>query len=287
MTVSAAPLPQPSSSSGAVAPCRVAVAGASGRMGRMLIEAIRASDGDVVLAGALDVAASPAIGSDATAFLGHASGVAITADLREALARADVLIDFTRPEGTLAHLAVCAELGVKAVVGTTGFTDAQKAEIAAFAQRTAVVMAPNMSVGVNVTLKLLEMAAKALATGYDIEIVEAHHRHKVDAPSGTALKMGEVIAQALGRDLKECAVYGREGVTGERDPSTIGFATVRGGDIVGDHTVLFAGTGERIEIAHKSSSRATYAQGSLRAVRFLAAHRTGLFDMFDVLGLQG
>ncbi|CAM3517756.1 4-hydroxy-tetrahydrodipicolinate reductase [Paracidovorax anthurii] len=287
MTVSAAPLPQPSSSSGAAAPCRVAVAGASGRMGRMLIEAIRASDGDVVLAGALDVAASPAIGSDATAFLGHASGVAITADLREALARADVLIDFTRPEGTLAHLAVCAELGVKAVVGTTGFTDAQKAEIAAFAQRTAVVMAPNMSVGVNVTLKLLEMAAKALATGYDIEIVEAHHRHKVDAPSGTALKMGEVIAQALGRDLKECAVYGREGVTGERDPSTIGFATVRGGDIVGDHTVLFAGTGERIEIAHKSSSRATYAQGSLRAVRFLAAHRTGLFDMFDVLGLQG
>ena len=264
---------------------RVAVAGASGRMGRMLIEALRASD-DMVLAGALDVAASPAIGSDATAFLGHASGVAITADLRTGLKDADVLIDFTRPEGTLAHLALCCELGVKAVIGTTGFTEPQKAEIAACAQRTAIVMAPNMSVGVNVTLKLLQMAAKAMATGYDIEIIEAHHRHKVVAPSGTALKMGEVIADALGRDLKECAVYAREGVTGERDPSSIGFATIRGGDIVGDHTVLFAGIGERIEITHKSSSRATYAQGSLRAVRFLADRKTGMFDMFDVLGLN-
>ncbi|MBA4113875.1 MAG: 4-hydroxy-tetrahydrodipicolinate reductase [Verminephrobacter sp.] len=272
--------PAPSSS-----PCRVAVAGASGRMGRMLIEALRASD-DCVLAGALDLPSSAAIGSDATAFLGVASGVPITADLREGLKNADVLIDFTRPEGTLAHLAVCAELGVKAVIGTTGFTEAQKAEIAAHAQRTAIVMAPNMSVGVNVTLKLLEMAAKALSTGYDIEIIEAHHRHKVDAPSGTALKMGEVIAGALGRDLKDCAVYAREGVTGERDPSSIGFATIRGGDIVGDHTVLFAGTGERIEVTHKSSSRATYAQGSLRAVRFLRGHRTGMFDMFDVLGLN-
>ena len=264
---------------------RVAVAGASGRMGRMLIEALRASD-DMVLAGALDVAASPAIGSDATAFLGHASGVAITADLRTGLKDADVLIDFTRPEGTLAHLALCCELGVKAVIGTTGFTEPQKAEIAACAQRTAIVMAPNMSVGVNVTLKLLQMAAKAMATGYDIEIIEAHHRHKVDAPSGTALKMGEVIADALGRDLKDCAVYAREGVTGERDPSSIGFATIRGGDIVGDHTVLLAGIGERIEITHKSSSRATYAQGSLRAVRFLADRKTGMFDMFDVLGLN-
>ena len=272
--------PAPSSS-----PCRVAVAGASGRMGRMLIEALRASD-DCVLAGALDLPSSVAIGSDATAFLGVASGVAITADLRSGLKNADVLIDFTRPEGTLAHLAVCAELGVKAVIGTTGFTEAQKAEITAYAQRNAIVMAPNMSVGVNVTLKLLEMAAKALTTGYDIEIIEAHHRHKVDAPSGTALKMGEVIAGALGRDLKDCAVYAREGVTGERDPSSIGFATIRGGDIVGDHTVLFAGTGERIEVTHKSSSRATYAQGSLRAVRFLRGHATGMFDMFDVLGLN-
>ena len=266
------------------APYRVAVAGASGRMGRMLIEAVRAS-GDCVLAGALDVPSSPAIGSDATAFLGVASGVPITADLRQGLQNAEVLIDFTRPEGTLAHLAICRELGVQAVIGTTGFTDAQKAEIAAHAQRTAIVMAPNMSVGVNVTLKLLEMAAKALSTGYDIEIIEAHHRHKVDAPSGTALKMGEVIAGALGRDLKDCAIYAREGVTGERDPSSIGFATIRGGDIVGDHTVLFAGTGERIEITHKSSSRATYAQGSLRAVRFLRGKAHGMFDMFDVLGL--
>ena len=266
------------------APYRVAVAGASGRMGRMLIEAVRAS-GDCVLAGALDVPSSPAIGSDATAFLGVASGVPITADLRQGLQNAEVLIDFTRPEGTLAHLAICRELGVQAVIGTTGFTDAQKAEIAAHAQRTAIVIAPNMSVGVNVTLKLLEMAAKALSTGYDIEIIEAHHRHKVDAPSGTALKMGEVIAGALGRDLKDCAVYAREGVTGERDPSSIGFATIRGGDIVGDHTVLFAGTGERIEITHKSSSRATYAQGSLRAVRFLRGKPHGMFDMFDVLGL--
>ena len=266
------------------APYRVAVAGASGRMGRMLIEAVRAS-GDCVLAGALDVPSSPAIGSDATAFLGVASGVPITADLRQGLQNAEVLIDFTRPEGTLAHLAICRELGVQAVIGTTGFTDAQKVEIAAHAQRTAIVMAPNMSVGVNVTLKLLEMAAKALATGYDIEIIEAHHRHKVDAPSGTALKMGEVIAQALGRDLKDCAVYAREGVTGARDPSSIGFATIRGGDIVGDHTVLFAGTGERIEITHKSSSRVTYAQGSLRAVRFLANRAPGLYGMDDVLGL--
>jgi 4-hydroxy-tetrahydrodipicolinate reductase len=253
-------------------------------MGRMLIEAVRAS-GDCVLAGALDVPSSPAIGSDATAFLGVASGVQITADLHQGLQNAEVLIDFTRPEGTLAHLAVCRELGVQAVIGTTGFTDAQKADIAAHAQRAAIVMAPNMSVGVNVTLKLLEMAAKALSTGYDIEIIEAHHRHKVDAPSGTALKMGEVIAGALGRDLKDCAVYAREGVTGERDPSSIGFATIRGGDIVGDHTVLFAGTGERIEITHKSSSRATYAQGSLRAVRFLRGKAHGMFDMFDVLGL--
>jgi len=264
---------------------RVAVAGASGRMGHMLIEAIQAS-GDCALAGALDIAASPAIGQDATAFLGRTGGVAITADLKAGLKDAQVLIDFTRPEGTLAHLQVCQALGVNAVIGTTGFTDAQKHEIADAARDIAIMMAPNMSVGVNVTLKLLQMAAKALATGYDIEIIEAHHRHKVDAPSGTALKMGEVIADALGRDLKDCAVYARQGVTGERDPSSIGFATIRGGDIVGDHTVLFAGIGERIEITHKSSSRSTYAQGSLRAVRFLADRKSGLFDMDDVLGLK-
>jgi len=264
---------------------KIAIAGASGRMGRMLIEAVQAAD-DCVLAGALDVAASPAIGNDATAFLGHASDVAITADLKTGLQNARTLIDFTRPEGTMAHLKVCRELGVNMVIGTTGFSEAQKAEIAAASKDIAIMLSPNMSVGVNVTLKLLEMAAKALSTGYDIEVIEAHHRHKVDAPSGTALKMGEVIAGALGRDLKDCAVYAREGVTGERDPSSIGFATIRGGDIVGDHTVLFAGIGERIEITHKSSSRVTYAQGSLRAVRFLADRKAGLYDMFDVLGLK-
>ncbi|MDT7516969.1 4-hydroxy-tetrahydrodipicolinate reductase [Rhodoferax mekongensis] len=263
----------------------IAIAGASGRMGQMLIDAVRAAD-DCTLAGALDIAGSPSLGLDAGAFSGQATGVLITADVREGLKNSQALIDFTRPEGTLAHLQVCRELGVAAVIGTTGFTDEQKAEIAEIAKSIPIMMAPNMSVGVNVTLKLLEMAAKALATGYDIEIVEAHHRHKVDAPSGTALKMGEVIADALGRDLKECAVYERYGVTGERDPSSIGFATIRGGDIVGDHTVLFAGTGERIEISHKSSSRATYAQGSLRAVRFLAGRAPGLYDMFDVLNLK-
>ncbi len=264
---------------------KVAIAGVSGRMGQMLVEAVQAAD-DCQLAGALDRAESPLIGQDAAAFSGQRSGIQVTADLQAGLKGAKVLIDFTRPEGTLAHLRVCRELGVHAVIGTTGFTDAQKAEIAEAARNIAIVMAPNMSVGVNVTLKLLEMAAKALSTGYDIEIIEAHHRHKVDAPSGTALKMGEVIADALGRNLKDCAVYAREGVTGERDPSSIGFATIRGGDIVGDHTVLFAGTGERIEITHKSSSRATYAQGSLRAARFLASQPRGLFDMFDVLNLK-
>jgi 4-hydroxy-tetrahydrodipicolinate reductase len=264
---------------------KIAIAGASGRMGHMLIEAVR-NDPTCVLAGALDVAASPGIGNDATGFLGQASGVNIEADVRKGLQNSQVLIDFTRPEGTMNHLKVCRELGVKLVIGTTGFSDAQKEEIAEAAKDIAIVMAPNMSVGVNVTLKLLQMAAQAMPTGYDIEIIEAHHRHKVDAPSGTALKMGEVIAEALGRDLKDCAVYERYGHTGERDPSTIGFATIRGGDIVGDHTVLFAGTGERIEVTHKSSSRATYAQGSLRAASFLAGKSKGLFDMFDVLNLR-
>jgi 4-hydroxy-tetrahydrodipicolinate reductase len=254
-------------------------------MGHMLIEAIRGS-GDCQLAGALDIASSPAIGNDAAAFLGHASGVPVVADVRTGLAHAQVLIDFTRPEGTLAHLKVCRELGVNAVIGTTGFGEGQKQQIADAARDIAIVMAPNMSVGVNVTMKLIEMAAKALATGYDIEVIESHHRHKVDAPSGTALKMGEVIAQALGRDLKKCGVYGRVGETGERNPSSIGFTSIRGGDVVGDHTVLFAGTGERIEITHKAASRATYAEGSLRAVRFLAGKRSGLFDMFDVLELR-
>jgi 4-hydroxy-tetrahydrodipicolinate reductase len=271
--------PSPSS------PVRIAVAGASGRMGRMLVEAVQAAP-DLRLCGALASPGNPALGTDAAAFLGQRSGVLLTDDVRAGLADAQVLIDFTRPEGTLAHLAVCREKGVKAVIGTTGFSAAQKAELQAHAAHVAMVVAPNMSVGVNVVMQLLDRAARALSQGYDIEIIEAHHRHKVDAPSGTALQMGEVVAQALGRSLKECAVYGREGVTGERDPSTIGFATIRGGDVVGDHTVLFAGVGERIEITHKSSSRATYAQGSLRAARFLMAHGTGCFDMNDVLGLR-
>jgi 4-hydroxy-tetrahydrodipicolinate reductase len=266
-------------------PLRVAIAGASGRMGQMLAQALTEA-ADCQLVGALDVASSVFIGNDATGFLGQASGVVIQSDLRVGLQNAHVLIDFTRPEGTMAHVKVCRELGVKMVIGTTGFSDAQKADIQAASRDIAIVMAPNMSVGVNVTLKLLEMAAVALAKDYDIEIIEAHHRHKVDAPSGTALKMGEVIAQALGRDLNQCAVFDRQGHTGARPAKAIGFSTIRGGDIVGDHTVLFAGTGERIEITHKSSSRSTYAEGSLRAARFLAGQQHGLFDMFDVLGLR-
>lgn len=264
---------------------RVAIAGASGRMGRMLAQALVESV-DCQLAGALDVADSVHIGNDATGFLGQASGVMIKADLHAGLQHAQVLIDFTRPEGTMAHVKACREKGVKMVIGTTGFSEEQKRKIQAASQDIAIVMAPNMSVGVNVTLKLLEMAAVALAKDYDIEIIEAHHRHKVDAPSGTALKMGEVIAQALGRDLKQCAVFDRQVQTGARPDQAIGFSTIRGGDIVGDHTVLFAGTGERIEITHRSSSRSTYAEGSLRAVRFLANQQHGMFDMFDVLGLR-
>ena len=263
---------------------RVAVAGASGRMGRMLIEAVQQAP-DCQLAGALDRPGSPLIGQDATAWLGNTSGVIVTSDIAEGLDNAQVLIDFTRPEGTLAHLAAARARGVAMVIGTTGFSEAQKAEVAVAAKEVGIMMAPNMSVGVNVVLRLLDVAARALNEGYDIEIVEAHHRHKVDAPSGTALAMGETVAKALGRDLRQCAVYGREGVTGERDPSTIGFATLRGGDIVGDHTVMFAGTGERIEISHKATSRVGYAQGSLRAARFLAERGPGLFSMADVLGI--
>ena len=264
---------------------RIAIAGATGRMGRMLIEAVTQA-ADTRLSGALDIPGNPQLGADAAAFLGQPAGVLITSDMKVGLQHAQVLIDFTRPEGSMQHLAVCRQLGVQMVIGTTGFSDAQKAEINAASRDIGIVMAPNMSVGVNVTLKLLQMAAKALSDGYDIEIIEAHHKHKVDAPSGTALKMGEVIADAQGRQLKDCAVYERYGHTGERVAGSIGFSTIRGGDIVGDHTVMFATDGERIEITHKSASRSTYAQGSLRAVRFLAQQRSGLFDMFDVLGLN-
>ncbi|CAB3767557.1 4-hydroxy-tetrahydrodipicolinate reductase [Burkholderia puraquae] len=264
---------------------KIAIAGASGRMGRMLIEAVL-NDSDAQLVGALDRADSPFLGQDAGAFLGKETGVKLTADLDAVFAQADYLIDFTRPEGTMAHIEAALRHDVKLVIGTTGFTAEQKAGLQAAAGKIGIVFAANMSVGVNVTLKLLEFAAKHFSHGYDIEIIEAHHRHKVDAPSGTALMMGEAVAGALGRSLDDCAVYGRHGVTGERDPSSIGFAAVRGGDIVGDHTVLFAGIGERIEITHKSSSRVSYAQGALRAVRFLSARGAGLFDMQDVLGLR-
>jgi 4-hydroxy-tetrahydrodipicolinate reductase len=266
-------------------PMKIAIAGASGRMGRMLIEAVL-NDPDAALAGALDRPGAPQLGEDAGAFLGKRTGVALTDDVERVLAEADCLIDFTRPEGTMAHVEAALRHGVKLVIGTTGFDEAQKKALHAAGEKIGVVLAANMSVGVNVTLKLLEFAARHFATGYDIEIIEAHHRHKVDAPSGTALMMGEALAGALGRDLDECAVYGRHGVTGERDPSTIGFSAIRGGDIVGDHTVLFAGTGERIEITHKSASRVSYAQGALRAARFLAERGAGIYDMQDVLGLR-
>jgi 4-hydroxy-tetrahydrodipicolinate reductase len=266
------------------APLRIAVAGASGRMGRTLIDAVVRS-ADLALTAGLDAAGSALVGQPAPG----APDVTVSADARAALARADVLIDFTRPEGTLAHAALCRELGVAMVIGTTGLTDAQKAEIAAYARAIPIVLAPNMSIGVNVVLKLLDVAARALDRGFDVEIVEAHHRHKIDAPIGTALKMGEVIAQATGRELARDAVYARDGLSapggGERDPRTIGFSSIRGGDIVGDHTVLFAGTGERIEITHRSNSRATYAEGSLRAARFVAGRAPGLYGMDEVLGL--
>jgi 4-hydroxy-tetrahydrodipicolinate reductase len=263
----------------------IAIAGSSGRMGRALLEAV-AQAPDMRLAAALERKGSPFVGRDAGELFGAPCGVSISEDTAIALAGCHALIDFTRPEATLEHLKACRELGINIVIGTTGFSAEQKELIADAGRDIGVVFAPNMSVGVNLSLKLLDMAARVLNEGYDIEIVEAHHRHKVDAPSGTALRMGEVVANALGRNLAECAVYGREGVTGERSPSTIGFATVRGGDIVGDHTVLFAGTGERIEITHKASSRATFALGALRAARFLAQRDKGLFDMQDVLGLR-
>jgi 4-hydroxy-tetrahydrodipicolinate reductase len=264
---------------------RIGIVGAGGRMGRMLLEAALKADG-ITLAGAFDVPGSPAIGQTAGQLTGLPSTLPVTDDLAGGLAEIDCLIDFTRPQGTLQHVELCRRAGVGMAIGTTGFDTEGKQKIAEAAREIPIVFAPNMAVGVNLVFKLLDTAARILNQGYDIEIVEAHHRLKVDAPSGTALRMGEVVAGALGRDLGECAVYGREGVTGERDPSTIGFATVRGGDIVGDHVVMFCGIGERVEIAHKAGSRMPYALGSMRAARFLAGHRSGLFDMQDVLGLR-
>jgi 4-hydroxy-tetrahydrodipicolinate reductase len=268
-----------------MAKLKIAVAGASGRMGRAVIETVLRDD-ELALAAALEVRGNPHVGRDAGELVGSPCGAKISDDPARALAGCDVLIDFTRPEGTIAHLAACRKQGVRMVIGTTGFDDAQKKEIAGAAREIAIALSPNFSVGVNVAFNLLDSAAKALGAGYDVEIVEAHHRHKVDAPSGTALRMGEVVARALGRDLRRCAVYGREGVTGERNGETIGFATVRGGDLVGEHTVMFIGNGERIEITHRASSRANFANGALRAARFLMSRANGLFDMADVLGFS-
>lgn len=266
-----------------MAQTRIAIAGAAGRMGHALLEAVLGAP-DLKLVAALEQKGNPAVGRDAGELAGSPCGVKIGDDAAGAVAVSDVLVDFTRPDGTLAHLAACRKQGVKLVIGTTGFNEAQKREIAEAARDVAIVMAPNFSVGVNVAFRLLQVAAAALGKGYDVEIVEAHHRHKVDAPSGTALRMGEVVAQALGRDLKKAAIYGREGVTGERKDETIGFATVRGGDLVGDHTVMFIGAGECLEISHRASSRANFANGALRAARFVASKKNGLFDMADVLG---
>ena len=264
---------------------QVALAGVSGRMGRALLEAVDA-DAGCMLHAAIDRPQSPLLGQDAGAAWGAASGVKVTDQLSSALLGAHALIDFTRPEATFGYLEACAATGVPLVIGTTGFDEAGKARIAESARQIPIVFAPNMSVGVNLLMKLAELASQVLEDGYDIEIIEAHHRHKVDAPSGTALGLGQAVARAINRDLAACAVYGREGVTGERDPKTIGFATVRGGDIVGDHTLLFAGIGERVELTHKASSRATFAQGALRAAKWLQGRAPGLYDMRDVLNLK-
>jgi len=264
----------------------IAIAGSSGRMGRMLIEAVQLEAG-MRLRAALEQAGNSYVGRDASEFAGSPCGVIISDDVKKSIAGCDVLIDFTRPEGTLAHLAACRTQGVRMVIGTTGLAEAQRKTLVEAARDIAIVFAPNMAVGVNVGFKLAEIAARILGEGYDVEIIEAHHRHKVDAPSGTALKFGEIIATALGRDISNAAMHGRKGVTGERDSKTIGFHAIRGGDIVGEHTVMFAGPGERVEITVRSGSRMTYALGALRAAAFLANKKSGLYDMFDVLGLKG
>jgi 4-hydroxy-tetrahydrodipicolinate reductase len=265
---------------------RVGIAGAAGRMGRSLIAACQECPG-VSLAAALERAESPHLGADAGELAGlSALGIPVESGLAAVCDRIDVLVDFTRPESTLSHLSICRDAGIRMVIGTTGFDAEQRRVIDAASRALAVVLAPNMSVGVNVVLKLLELTARTLGNAVDIEIIEAHHRHKLDAPSGTALRMGEVIAKALDRDLASCAVYGRQGLVGERDQATIGFATIRAGDIVGEHTVMFADEGERVEISHKASSRQTFAKGALRAAEWVMGQESGLFDMQDVLGLK-
>ncbi len=264
---------------------RVAVVGVSGRMGLCLIKAAALSE-NTEFSAAISRAESVAIGKDAGELAGVGNlGVQVVDDLAAVIDQFDVLIDFTRPEPSMDYIEICRKAGKKIVIGTTGYTDEQKVLINEAAKDVAIVLAPNMSVGVNLSLKLLEMTAKVMGDYTDIEVIEAHHRHKVDAPSGTALRMGEVIADTLGRDLKDCAIYGREGDTGERDRKTIGFSTIRAGDIVGEHTVMFADEGERVEITHKASSRMTFANGAVRAAIWLKDKDNGLYDMQDVLGL--
>lgn len=266
---------------------KVGIVGAAGRMGRTLMEATLANP-DTELAAAVDVPGSSLIGADAGELVGHGRlGVALVDDLEKVVRDADVFIDFTVPEATARHIEICRAAGTRLVIGTTGLDDGQTAALRAAADDVAICFAPNYSIGVNLCFKLLETAAQVLGDEVDIEVIEAHHRHKIDAPSGTALRMGEVVAQTLGRDLKDCAVYGREGRTGERERSTIGFETIRAGDIVGDHTVMFAAEGERVEITHKASSRMSFARGAVRAALWLGGHESGLYDMQDVLGLTG
>ncbi|MBM7063055.1 4-hydroxy-tetrahydrodipicolinate reductase [Pseudomonas sp. UL073] len=265
---------------------RIAVMGAAGRMGKTLIEAIQQNAG-AGLTAAVDRPDSTLVGADAgeLAAIGRI-GVPLSADLERVVDEFDVLIDFTHPSVTLKNLEVCRQAGKAMVIGTTGFTADEKHKLAEAAKEIPIVFAANFSVGVNLCLKLLDTAARVLGDEVDIEIIEAHHRHKVDAPSGTALRMGEVVASALGRDLQQVAVYGREGQTGARQRETIGFATVRAGDVVGDHTVLFAADGERVEITHKASSRMTFAKGAVRAAMWLDQRQPALYDMQDVLGLR-
>lgn len=265
---------------------RVAILGAAGRMGRTLVQACGA-DSDIKIGAAVEHPHNSFIGQDAGELAGVGTiAIPVTGDLAQSIDQCEVVIDFTRPDATLVHLEICRSMGKRMIIGTTGFSADQRERITQAAQKIALVCAPNMSIGVNLAFKLLEITAQVLGNQVDIEIIEAHHRHKIDAPSGTALRMGEVIANALQRNLAECAVYGRQGKIGERAPQTIGFETIRAGDIVGEHTALFADEGERLEITHRASSRMTFAKGAVRAVKWIMQRETGLFDMQDVLGLR-
>lgn len=266
---------------------KIGISGLAGRMGRALVAAV-AQNPQTELAAAIERQGSHWIGADAGELAGIGNlGINLVDDPSAAVARSDVLVDFTVPEATMANLAVCRKAGKPIVIGTTGLDEAQRHELSRVAQVLPVVLAPNFSAGVNLAFKLIELAAQALGDDFDVEVIEAHHRHKADAPSGTALRIGAILASALGRDFDSCAVYGRQGRTGERARETIGFATVRGGDIVGEHTVLYAGLGERLEITHRASSRMTFANGAVRAAAWLVGQKAGLYDMQDVLGLRG